>query len=671
MLLQGYPVTNHRFFTEKMAPQNLLAFLALALALTSVQAVNTFLSGISTSFQQGDQVPLFVTKLTSTKTQMPYDYYSLPFCPPKATKMEKENLGQLVGGERIENSVFKIEMKESKACEVACAVHLKKTGKDAFVRAIDEDYRVHFLVDNLPVGFSGQDVYRNPTFQRGFPVGFNQGGRHYVYNHLKIILKYHDDVDPVLGKDKKTGKTVPVGASPDGTPADEMTSKIVGFEVIPQSIHHAFDGTEFVPGQTVLSTCKSGRVDSDGELQSVDRTETVIFTYDVQWEYSEVEWNNRWDVYLNVNSPDDQVHWWSITQSLLIVLMLTIMIALVLIRALRKDIAQYNDPASLEEAKEESGWKLVHGDVFRAPPNPLLYSVFIGTGIQLIFMSIFLIGLALLGLLSPANRGSLGTAFILLFCFMGCVAGYFSSRAYKMFKGTEWKNCTLATAFLYPSIIFGVFFVLNLALWVEGSSGALSFSTYFSLLFLWFFVSTPLVIVGSFFGFKHEVGAFPVRTATTERAIPAQPWYLNPVLTILIGGVLPFGAVSVEVYFIMSALWLHQIFYIFGFLFIVGIVLFVTCAEISILLTYLQLCHEDYRWWWRSFLTSGACAFYTLLYAVWYHLTELSLDGFVPVLLYYSYMALVCLTFFIITGTIGSLGCFYFNIQIFASVKVD
>ena len=28
---------------------------------------------------------------------------------------------------------------------------------------------------------------------------------------------------------------------------------------------------------------------------------------------------------------------------------------------------QYNDPAALEEAKEESGWKLVHGDVFRAP----------------------------------------------------------------------------------------------------------------------------------------------------------------------------------------------------------------------------------------------------------------------------------------------------------------
>ena len=42
----------------------------------------------------------------------------------------------------------------------------------------------------------------------------------------------------------------------------------------------------------------------------------------------------------------------------------------------------------------------------------------------------------------------------------------------------------------------------------------------------------------------------------------------------------------------------------------------------------------DYRWWWRSFLSSGACAGYTLLYAIWYNLTELDMDGLVPVLLY-------------------------------------
>jgi transmembrane 9 superfamily protein 2/4 len=58
----------------------------------------------------------------------------------------------------------------------------------------------------------------------------------------------------------------------------------------------------------------------------------------------------------------------------MIVLFLTIMIGMILLRALRKEIAQYNDPNALEEAKEESGWKLVHGDVFRPPTTyPMLF----------------------------------------------------------------------------------------------------------------------------------------------------------------------------------------------------------------------------------------------------------------------------------------------------------
>lgn len=43
-------------------------------------------------------------------------------------------------------------MKVPKTCEVACVVKMKKSDKDAFVRAIDDEYRVHWTVDNLPVG---------------------------------------------------------------------------------------------------------------------------------------------------------------------------------------------------------------------------------------------------------------------------------------------------------------------------------------------------------------------------------------------------------------------------------------------------------------------------------------------------------------------------------------
>jgi len=55
------------------------------------------------------------------------------------------------------------------------------------------------------------------------------------------------------------------------------------------------------------------------------------------------------------------------------------------------------------------------------------------------------------------------------------------------------------------SLIFGIFFVLNLVLWGNGSSAAIPFTTFLALLALWFCVSTPLVFIGAYLGFKRPV----------------------------------------------------------------------------------------------------------------------------------------------------------------------
>ena len=49
-----------------------------------------------------------MNKLSSTKTQLPYEYYSLPFCRPPKIINSAENLGEVLRGDRIENSVFKV-----------------------------------------------------------------------------------------------------------------------------------------------------------------------------------------------------------------------------------------------------------------------------------------------------------------------------------------------------------------------------------------------------------------------------------------------------------------------------------------------------------------------------------------------------------------------------------
>ena len=134
---------------------------------------------------------------------------------------------------------------------------------------------------------------------------------------------------------------------------------------------------------------------------------------------------------------------------------------------------------------------------------------------------------------------------------------------------------------------------------------------------------------------------------------------------------LPFGAVCIELFFIMSALWLHQIYYVFGFLVAVLLILTATCAEMAIVLTYFQLCNEDYRWWWRSFLCSGSAAAYLFLYSVWYFDAKLDISGGLPSLVYFGYMALASFTFFLLCGAIGFFAALWFNLQIYAAIKVD
>jgi transmembrane 9 superfamily member 2/4 len=94
---------------QKMFQKFLLSFLSLIVAWATISNASFYLPGVSPdSYENAEAVKLFVTKLTSTKTQIPYDYYSLNFCKPKHAKEQSENLGEVLSGDRIENSVYKV-----------------------------------------------------------------------------------------------------------------------------------------------------------------------------------------------------------------------------------------------------------------------------------------------------------------------------------------------------------------------------------------------------------------------------------------------------------------------------------------------------------------------------------------------------------------------------------
>jgi len=640
-------------------------FVMLAVLVASASAF--YLPGVNPyDYEVDEEVKLKVNSMNSLKTHLAYNFYDLPYCKPEGgVKQDAESLGEYLTGNRIENSAYEIQMRKREICKVLCRKMYAENEINLFRDKIKLGYYNNWIIDNLPAATEVDNVVRQ-TYQTLYNRGFNVGQavtdpatntilKMYLNNHVKLNISYH---------------------IPD--PEDDSRARIVGLVIDPFSIDHKYSGVW--KNNIRLDTCDYNAPADPLERHGLklDITEPtakeVIWTYDVIWSESEVRWATRWDVYLNVNSNDD-VHIFSIVNALLIILFLTGMVGMIMLRTLHRDINRYNRIPTEEERdqdREETGWKLVHADVFRPPHTmPMLLCVLVGTGVQLFVCMGFTLVFAAIGFLSPANRGSLMIAMLLLFVLMGSIAGYHSARTFKMFKGKQWQRCTIATATLFPGTVFAVFLFLDICEWIEGSVTAVPISGIFALMMLWMGISIPLTFVGAFVGYRKETIEFPVNTSNIPRPIPEQPWYMGAAFSAMVGGVLPFGAVFVELFFILTSIWLDQYYYVFGFLFVVFVILVITCAEITIVLCYFQLCSEDYRWWWRSFLTSGASGLYVFLYSAYYFFTTLAIENFLASMMFFMYMFLVSFAFTILTGTVGFMSCLWFNKQIYGSIKVD
>ncbi|KAM3536280.1 hypothetical protein MY4038_000438 [Beauveria bassiana] len=640
------------YFTAA-APSALLATLLAAPQLASA----FYLPGVApTSYKVGDSVPLHVNSIkpiagpqdARLHSVVSFEYYhpGFGFCKPEGgPEYVSESLGSILFGDRIMTSPFQLSMKKEETCKQLCEVEYSANAVEFLRDRIFEGYSLNWLVDGLPAGQRIEDRLTGTSFYSpGFFVGgFDEADNVVLNNHYDIFVEYHE-----------------VGGN-----ANQL--RVVGVRVEPSSKKY-----------TGEADCKDGHAYL---ILPENGSQKVKYSYSVFWEKSPTAWATRWDKYLHVFDP--KIHWFWLIDTAIIVVILVMTVMSILMRTLKKDIARYNrlDQINLDDlsgtsaledgVQEDSGWKLVHGDVFRNPSHPLLLSILLGNGVQIFVMTASTIVFALLGFLSPSNRGSLGTIMILLYTILGSVGGYVSARVYKAMGGEQWKLNIGLTPLLVPAIAFGTFFLLDLFLWAKQSSGAVPFTTMLVLLGIWFIISIPLSFAGSWLGFRSAKIEAPVRTNQIPRQIPPTTTYLKPIPSMLIVGLLPFGAIFVELYFIMNSIWFSRVYYMFGFLFLCYSLMVVVCATVTILLTYFLLCSENYHWQWRSFLAAGMSGGYIFLNCLLYLITKVKLGGFAGTVLYVGYSALISFLFFILAGSIGYFASWWFVMRIYKSIKID
>ncbi|URD90017.1 Myb-like DNA-binding domain [Musa troglodytarum] len=399
-------------------------------------------------------------------------------------------------------------------------------------------------------------------------------------------------------------------------------------------------------------------------------------TYSVKWLPTNVTFARRFEVYLDYPFFEHQIHWFSIFNSFMMVIFLTGLVSMILMRTLRNDYAKYaredDDLETLErDVSEESGWKLVHGDVFRPPRSLVLLSTLVGTGAQLAMLVLLVIVLAIVGTLY-IGRGSIITTFIVCYALTSFIAGYVSGGLYSRNGGKNWIKAMIVTASLFPFMCFAIGFVLNTIAIFYGSLAAIPFGTMMVVFVLWAFISFPLALLGTVVG-RNWSGSpnNPCRVKTIPRPIPEKKWYLTPFVVSLMGGLLPFGSIFIEMYFVFTSFWNYKVYYVYGFMLLVFLILIIVTICVTIVGTYFLLNAENYHWQWTSFFSAASTAVYVYLYSIYYYHVKTKMSGFFQTSFYFGYTLMFCLGLGILCGAVGYLGSTLFVRRIYRNIKCD
>jgi transmembrane 9 superfamily protein 2/4 len=671
-----------------------------------------------------------VNKVYSDNTQLQYAYYDLPFvCPPTGGHHAGSsllsgqtiplNLGEVLRGDRITTSDIELVMGQDQECSFLCSRSVNRKDLKRAREMVKDGYVAEWIVDNLPGATSFVTVDKSRKYYAaGFKMGYRDIStsgktRYYINNHLTIVIRYRK----APGKDGERGGKVVVGFEVYTKSIEQGNRNETG---CPLDLNENENPLELYlpPNSTDLSLQypHSSYYPPESEQDIDDGAMLDIpYSYSVYWREDEkIEWAHRWDLYFVNQEEGSRIHWLAIVNSLIISGLLSAIVAMILARTIRGDIKTYKeasaedgkikikrkirpgtgtrtpranekngaglldqvgdtdndaDVSSDEEAIEDvTGWKLLHGDVFRAPAYGYLFAPLVGSGMQLVFMAVGLLFLSSLGILNPSFRGGFVSVGVGLFVFAGLFSGYFSGRVYKTFGGLNWRKNTFITAILFPGLLFSLVFILNLFVWAQASSTAIPFGTLVGIIMLWLCIQLPLVYAGSWFGYV-RTGAWehPTKTTTLPRQVPIRAWYIRSPQSILLAGLIPFAVIFIELLFVFQSLWQDKsgYYYVFGFLSVVSVILILTIAEVTIVTIYIKLCSEDYNWWWHSFFVGGASAIWVFAYCIWYYMTKLHIQGFISSLLFFSYSLIACIVYGLLTGTVGFLTAYAFVRRIY------
>ncbi|KAJ0988282.1 hypothetical protein J5N97_006638 [Dioscorea zingiberensis] len=508
-------------------------------------------------------------------------------------------------------------------------------------------YQTNMILDDLPVLRFINNGHVQFKFM-GFPLGYSTiplGGtfdNNYIVNHLKFRISV---------------RPLSLGSS--------QLMEIVRFEVVPCSIkhdHQAMSELQMYDGIIINHpvSCTPGL---EHEPQLIGENETVSFTYQVEFvQRNDLTWSSRWNAYLE--DELEEYRWSSILNSVITISLL----AGCLFFKVSRNSELKEDRMPLVTRGVPRWWKY-HHDVVKEPScSSVLFCAMVGNGIQLATTGVVTTTFAALGQMSPGSQQTLmiiTVVSIVCYILSGFPAGYASVWLWRRFKeggnSDGWKSVAWSVSCLFNATIFIIFMVMNKIHAANGSTGAVPWSVYWTLLSLWFCLSLPCTFTGGFMAAArpssyHNPAGLVQQVQQPRRTI--RTW-----LIVLLAGLVPFGIVFVELFFFLRSIWLVRLYnaHNLPLLLLVLLMLMSACGLVSTFIADRCACNEDRGWRWKAFFASGLTGLYAFLYSMNFLAIDLRwLNGPSSGALFLCYSLILGLCLMLSTGAIGTLAAFSF-----------
>ena len=236
-------------------------------------------------YTANEDVTLWVNKVGPYHNpQETYVYYSLPFCSTKPVEQLEHRwdaLGEVLEGNDLISSGLQFRFREAvSARSKICSIKLDENSAEQLQYAVRNHWWYQLYLDDLPIWGMVGELTASELPEGGNLEPSDSDGEALLYTHKRFVVAYNDN------------RIIQVNLTSENPVALTVGTK-------------------------------------------------VEFSYSVDWVETDIPFNRRFERYLDYDFFEHQIHWFSISNSFMMVIFLTGIVSLILMRTLRKDYAKY------------------------------------------------------------------------------------------------------------------------------------------------------------------------------------------------------------------------------------------------------------------------------------------------------------------------------------------